>query len=152
MNALKIAAVVILAAAVAACGRVTSSADAAPDRAVVGKRTPVAQAGSTATPAAAATPAETVEQMLELARAGEWGAYIDRFYGEQHKFRPDHDDRGTLIARFSERSDALITALEAVTQIEPVISADGDIATFQLDDDARFMLYRVEDGRWMFHL
>ena len=29
-----------------------------------------------------------INGMLDLARRGEWGLYVDRYYGERHKFRP----------------------------------------------------------------
>jgi hypothetical protein len=93
---------------------------------------------------------QTIEAMLALAQAGDWGAYVDGYYGESYKFQ-SAADRDALVQRFQERwGDQVITALEQAAQIEPNI--DGDQALFLVDGNPVFVLYRTTDGGWAFHL
>lgn len=96
------------------------------------------------------SPAEAVESMLALAREGEWAAYIERYYGEQHKLRGP-DDRDALAAMLASRADQIISALEQVQDITPDIAPGGTTATFSLPRGGEFTLHR-DSGGWTFHL
>lgn len=135
-----------LSIALCGCGEATSSADAASDVA-----TPVSRSGETASEYPS-SPEAAVSEMLRLARAGEWGAYVDRFYGEQHKFRPGHDDRSAVADRLARSADRIVAGLEEASDARPVVSEDGATATFPLSGGAAFTLFRAADGRWTFHL
>ncbi len=97
------------------------------------------------------TPKATVRAMLEAAEAGDWGTYVDDFYGEAHKFR-NESDRLKLIEMLEKRGPGIVESLRRVSTIDPTITSDGSQAVFPLDGDQRFTLYRNEAGRWMFHL
>ena len=89
--------------------------------------------------------------MLDLAEAGEWGAYVDDFYGETHKFGGP-EDRDALVERFEKRWGVkVVEALRQATGLTPTIDANGR-AVFATDDGPVYMLYRHDDGRWTFHL
>ena len=93
---------------------------------------------------------ETVDDLLELARAGDWRTYVDRHYGEAHKFRSDAD-RDKLVHRFENQwGDRIIASLERVAPLTPAIEADK--AIFRDGNDVLFVLYRASDGKWKFHL
>jgi len=100
----------------------------------------------------AGTPESTVERLLELAEAGDWGTYVDDFYGEQHKFRPGRDDRDLLVRRLSERGEQITGVLRRLTGMQPQLTEDGTRAVYDLGDERNFTLYRADDGRWTFHL
>ena len=94
--------------------------------------------------------ARTLEQMLEVAERGDWGAYVDRFYGEQHEFASP-SDRDALVKRFEEGwGTKLLPALQRAAQLTPRI--DGDQAIFEDADGPVFVLHRTDDGGWSFHL
>lgn len=133
--ALTVSAVVVAASLLSGCG--PSSADAG--SAAESSRSPAIE-----------SPEQVVESMLALAREGDWATYIDRHYGEQHKFRSP-DDRNTLAEMLASRADQLISGLEQVQRITPEIAPDGTTATFALPGGGVFTLYRDSDG-WMFHL
>lgn len=89
-------------------------------------------------------------EMLGLAKAEDWGAYVDRFYGEAAKFRTPAD-RDALVARFRGRWGEQVTAaLERAVQQTPRL--DGDQALFEAEDGPLLVLHRAADGRWTFHL
>ncbi len=93
---------------------------------------------------------QALDDMLALAQAGDWTTYIDRYYGEAHKFQSPAD-REQLIQRFqAEWGERVIVALEQATQITPEIEENR--AIFKIDGEPIFMLYRTDDGRWTFHL
>jgi hypothetical protein len=95
--------------------------------------------------------AATVAAMLALAEEGAWGAYVDDFYGESHKFASD-EDRNQLVQRFEQQwGTQVVEALRQATTIAPVIDDDGR-AVFTTDGEPVFVLYRTDDGRWTFHL
>lgn len=97
------------------------------------------------------SPSETVSEMLEAAKAGNWEKYVDAFYGEQHKFKSS-SDRDLVVSRFREKwGDKVIEALEEVSRVEPQLSEDGRTATFRLKN-GDFKLYKNEQGNWTFHL
>lgn len=123
------------------CGEATSSADASPDSLV-----------TVSTDARENSPEATVRKMLSLARDGEWGAYVDRSYGEQHKFRPGHDDRGRVAEMLSAHAERIVSQLEQIVDVDAEIAADGSTASFEMPDGGLFMLHRGDDGRWTFHL
>ena len=113
----------------------TTPADRAPETA---KSTPEEQATA------------ALSEMLAVAKAGDWGAYVDRFYGEQEKFRSP-TDRDAVVARFAEKWGAkVVVALSAAEPIAPRI--DGDQAIFEQDGQTVFILYRNDSGEWTFHL
>lgn len=94
--------------------------------------------------------AKTLLQMLELARAGDFEAYVDDFYGETHKLRSPAD-RDALVRRFKEKwGDALVEGLDRASKLPVVI--DGDQATFLDGDEPAFILHRSAEGSWKFHL
>lgn len=97
------------------------------------------------------TPKATVQQMLQLAEAGDWGTYVDDFYGETHKFRGPAD-RDKLVDMLQKRGAGIIEALRKVSTIEPTISSDGTQAVFPLNETDRFTLYRNDSGQWTYHL
>ena len=94
--------------------------------------------------------AETLDRMLEVARAGDWEAYVDDYYGEQHKFRST-TDRDALVRRFEEKwGEKLVKGLSRAADLP--VRIDGDKAKFLDGDDAVFVLHRGETGGWKFHL
>jgi hypothetical protein len=95
-------------------------------------------------------PAATVKDMLALAEAGDWGAYVDDYYGEQHKF-DSPADRDALVNRFRDQWGArVLPALKAASETEPRI--EGNKAIFEKDGKTVFVLHRSPDGKWTFHL
>ena len=105
-------------------------------------------------PPARSTPEEqasaALSEMLAVAKAGDWGAYIDRFYGESEKLNSPAD-RDALIARFESKwgpkvVETLTSAVEAAPRI------DGDQAIFEQDGQPVFVLHRNASGEWTFHL
>ena len=100
------------------------------------------------TPEAQASAA--LAEMLTVAKAGDWGAYVDRFYGEQEKFA-SAADRDQVVARFADKWGAkVVPALTAAAGITPRI--DGDKAFFEKDGQPVFVLHRNAAGAWTFHL
>jgi hypothetical protein len=98
-----------------------------------------------------AAAAAALATMLELAEAGDWGAYVDGFYGEAHKFRGP-EDRDALIARFEQKwGPVVVDALRKAATLEPTIEADGR-ASFEDDGQPVVELHRDDRGRWTFHL
>ncbi len=96
-------------------------------------------------------PTDTLSEMLKTAEEGNWEKYVDEYYGEQHKFESP-SDREALISRFRERwSNQVIAGLKEASQVEPELSEDGKKAIFQLNN-GKFILYKNEQGDWMFHL
>lgn len=99
---------------------------------------------------AAELASRTVDDLLTLARAGDWENYVDRYYGESHKFR-SAADRDQLVQRFENQwGDKVLDSLEGVVHVKPVIEAES--ALFQVDGETLFVLYRTTDGEWKFHL
>ena len=95
--------------------------------------------------------AATVAAMLKLAEAGAWGAYVDDYYGESHKFTSD-EDRQKLIERFEQKwGPQVVDGLRQAVTATTVIDAQGR-AEFRVDDQAVFLLYPAENGEWKFHL
>ena len=135
------------------CGSATSpsAARAAEEASVAEARGAHAETVNAKQPRDALSPEATVQHMLELAEAGEWGTYVDDFYGEAHKFR-GASDRQKLIEMLSRKGPGIVQALRQVSTVEPVISSDGSQAEFPLGDGNRFTLYWEGSGRWMFHL
>ncbi len=94
--------------------------------------------------------AETLDRMLEAAATGDWETYVDKHYGEQHKFRSPAD-RDALVTRFEEKwGEQIVQALSRAAKLPAQI--DQDRAMFLDGDDTVFVLYRSEDGGWKFHL
>jgi hypothetical protein len=101
-----------------------------------------------ATPQTSASAA--VRAMLEVAEAGDWGAYVERFYGEKSKFASPAE-RDALVARFEGKwGERTTEALRAAAEIEPRI--EGDRAIFEKDGRPVFRLFRHGEGGWKFHL
>ena len=105
-------------------------------------------------PPAEPTPEEqasaALAEMLAVAKAGDWGAYVDRFYGEQEKFGSPAD-RDKVVARFADKwGSKVVPALTAAAGITPRI--DGDQALFEKDGQPVFVLHRNAAGEWTFHL
>ncbi len=97
------------------------------------------------------SPKKTLLAMLEAAENGDWETYVDEFYGEQHKFRSSQD-RDSLVARFEKKwGKKVLLGLREAAQADPVLSADGKKAFFQLKK-GKFVLYKDDSGKWMFHL
>ena len=93
---------------------------------------------------------ETLNRMLEVATKGDWKAYVDHHYGEQHKFRSPAD-RDALVRRFEEKwGKKLVPGLSRAAKLP--VQIDGDKAVFSDGDDAVFILHRSESGDWKFHL
>ena len=133
--ALIISAVVVAASLLSGCG--PSSADAG-------------SAAESSRSSAIESPEQVVESMLALAREGDWATYIDRYYGEQHKFRSP-DDRDRLAEMLASRADQIVRGLEQVQGVTPEIAPDGSTATFTLPGGDAFTLYH-NSGAWTFHL
>ena len=94
--------------------------------------------------------ATALSAMLAVAEAGDWGVYVDRFYGEQEKFTSPAD-RDKLVARFEEKWGAKVTeALKVASGVLPRLE-DGK-AIFEVDGKPVFVLYEGPDGNWTFHL
>ena len=107
-----------------------------------------------APPVDVSTPEESaataLSAMLAVAEAGDWGVYVDRFYGEQEKFTSPAD-RDKLVARFEEKWGAKVTeALKVASGVLPRLE-DGK-AIFEVDGQVAFMLHGDGDGGWTFHL
>ena len=93
----------------------------------------------------------TLSAMLKSAEAGNWGKYVDDYYGEQHKFRSSKD-RDSLVARFRQKwGSKVIPGLREAAKVKPELSGDGTKAIFQLKK-GKFILYKNEKGKWTFHL
>jgi len=133
--ALSVSAVVVAASLLSGCG--PSSADAGSE-------------SESARAPAVESPAQVAASMLALARAGDWATYIDRYYGEQHKFQSP-DDRDRLAEMLASRADQIVRGLEQVQGVTPEIAPDGSTATFTLPGGDAFTLYR-SSGAWTFHL
>lgn len=94
--------------------------------------------------------AQTLQAMFKLAQSGDWGEYVDRYYGETHKFGSDAD-RDALVRRFEERwGEKVVDGLERVVGSVPEIS-EGK-AIFNVEGKPGFVLHRAPDGSWKFHL
>ena len=94
--------------------------------------------------------AQTLNEMLELGAKGDWKSYVERHYGEQHKFRSPADC-DSLVQRFEQKwGEQLVDHLRRASKLAPVI--DGDNAVFQEGDEPIFVLHRSDDGNWKFHL
>jgi len=93
---------------------------------------------------------ETLDRMLEVASKGDWEAYVDHHYGEQHKFSSPAD-RDALVRRFEEKwGEKLVQGLRHATKLP--VQIDGGKAMFLDGDDTVFILHRGEAGDWKFHL
>ena len=93
---------------------------------------------------------ETLNRMLEVATKGDWEAYVDHHYGEQHKFRSPAD-RDALVRRFEEKwGEKVVQGLSRAANLP--VQIDEDKAVFLDGADAVFILHRSEGGRWKFHL
>lgn len=93
---------------------------------------------------------ESVKQMLALAKDGAWGAMIDAYYGEAHKFENDAQ-KLQLASRFKDGwGEKLIPVLEQAAEITPVLEEDK--ALFQVDGETIYELHLGDNGRWGFHL
>lgn len=93
---------------------------------------------------------DAAKEMLALAEKGDWGAYVDGFYGESHKFRSSAD-RDELVRRFEVKyAGRVLEALRGVVELP--ISIIDDHADFTDGDEVKVQLHRSEDGRWTFHL
>ncbi len=93
---------------------------------------------------------ETLDRMLEVARNGDWEAYVDDYYGEQHKFRSPAD-RDELVQRFEDKWGAeLIQVLSRAAKLPAQV--EGDKAVFMDGADTVFILHHSESGVWKFHL
>ncbi len=91
-----------------------------------------------------------VTAMLELSESGEWGTYVDRFYGETQKFGSP-DDRRALVLRFEQQwGSQVVVALREASKITPVI--EGTKAVFKNGDRMVLVLYKNDKGKWTFHL
>ena len=98
-----------------------------------------------------ASPEETLATMLRLAQAGDWESYVDKYYGEQHKFRSP-SDRDKLVSRYKKKwGSRVIAGLKEASGVKPKISRDGTRAVFQLKKGA-FILYKNKQGNWTYHL
>ncbi len=97
-----------------------------------------------------ASPAATLSSMLALAEAGDWGAYVDRHYGEAAKFESP-SDRDALVARFEEAwGTKILAVLRVAVELEPAV--EGDRAVFRKGDTEIFVLHKKDGGGWGFHL
>ncbi len=100
---------------------------------------------------ASASPKATLSAMLRAAEAGNWGKYVDDFYGEQHKFRSSAD-RDKLVLRFRNKwGSKVIPGLKEASKVKPTLSKDGSKSIFQLKK-GQFILYKNKQGKWTFHL
>ena len=90
-------------------------------------------------------------EMLKLAEAGDWGAYVDGYYGEKEKYTATAD-RDALVKRFKDNWGAkVLPILKLAVELEPRI--DGDKAVFENEEGLRrFVLHRTAEGGWSFHL
>jgi len=103
-----------------------------------------------AAPAETQAASATVKTMLELAESGDWNTYVDRYYGEAHKFGSP-DDRRALVTRFEQQwGSAVVDGLREASGITPVI--EGSRAVFRDGDRDVFVLYKDDKGEWTFHL
>ncbi len=94
--------------------------------------------------------AETLSRMLDVATKGDWGAYVDQYYGEQHKFRSSND-RDALVARFEQKwGERIVPGLKSAVKLP--VQIEGDLAVFRDGEAAVFFLHRNESGSWKFHL
>lgn len=92
---------------------------------------------------------QTLDEMLTAARAGDFGVYVDKYYGEADKFGSPAD-RDALVRRFEEKwKDKIVEALARASELP--VKIDGDQALFLDGEEPVFVLYRHEDG-WKFHL
>ena len=96
------------------------------------------------------TAAETLHRMLEVATKGDWEAYVDHHYGEQHKFRSPAE-RDALVRRFEDKwGEKLVQGLSHAATLP--VRVEGNGAVFLDGDDKVFILHRGERGGWKFHL
>lgn len=138
----------LIAQALSGCGPAASQAHSEPSRDAEQSTPAKAAAAEDDVTRAAAT----LHEMLDLAEAGDWGAYVDRFYGESHKFRGP-EDRDALVQRFQQRwGEQVVEGLRQATQHTPVIDEQGRAVFADQDGQPLFMLFPVEDGHWSFHL
>lgn len=104
-------------------------------------------------PAAAltTTPQDALSTMLSLAQAGNWGQFVDEFYGEQSKFSGPAD-RDALVRRFEDAwGDRTLDGLRRASDLEPQITDDGR-AEFSDGTSPVLVLYPDGHGGWCFHL
>jgi len=138
MRTLKFTLLICVIIATGACGECEESAPVAEPAPTVDVSTPEESA------------ATAISAMLAVAEAGDWGAYVDRFYGEKDKFTSDAD-RDQVVARFAEKWGAKVTeALKAAAGVTPRIE-DGK-AIFEVDGKPVFVLHEGPGGNWTFHL
>ena len=97
--------------------------------------------------AAADTPAAAIQSMLALAEAGDWQGYVTQHYGEQHKLTKPAEQIAQLAGRIQKDGPKLIEMLKGCADKEPVLSADGKVATWPNG----FRLHKDGDT-WGFHL
>jgi len=93
---------------------------------------------------------QTLNQMLQVAEKGDWGAYVDNHYGEQDRYRSP-SDRDIVVKRFQDKwGKKLLPVLRRAVQLP--VRIDGDLAVFMDGEETIFFLYRGQDGNWTFHL
>jgi hypothetical protein len=91
-----------------------------------------------------------LDAMREAAEDGDWETYVDRFYGEQHKFASP-DQRDLVVERFrGPWGEEVLPVLVEASQLTPRIVEDR--ALFERDGELIFILHKDDDGRWTFHL
>ncbi len=100
--------------------------------------------------------ANTLAEMLEVAKRGDWGEFVDKFYGEQEKFRSS-DDREQLVKRFEGKyAETMVAALTRCVSLP--VRIDGDTALFKDGDEIVYALHRNSNtalnptSQWTFHL
>ena len=109
---------------------------------------PPADGPTAETPEAQAS--AVLAEMLAVAEKGDWGAYVDGFYGEQHKFGSPAD-RDALVKRFEAKwGEQVVEGLRRAAKTKPRI--EGDMALFEENGQPVFVLHRTADGGWSFHL
>jgi|GEM_PF-2467787 len=93
---------------------------------------------------------ESVKQMLALAKADAWDAFIQGYHGELHKVENDNQ-LAQLTERFANQwGSKLIPVLEQAAEITPIIE-EGK-ALFQVDGETIYELHLGDNGQWGFHL
>lgn len=93
---------------------------------------------------------QTLQQMLQVAEKGDWGAYVDNHYGEQDRYRSPAD-RDVVVKRFEDKwGKKLLPILRRAAEIP--VRIDGELAVFMDGEETIFFLHRGKDGGWTFHL
>lgn len=106
--------------------------------------------------AAAETPADALRAIIALYQARDFDRLVRTRYAEIGKAENDQQVQA-LIDRFTSRyaDDSMleraVAAYRAALAVEPEISDDGAVATFNLERGF-IRLSKMADGRWGFHL